>query len=177
MPGNVGGGSGPIKIDPGKGWWVRLPVPTKVAENLGGASHLGDRLRPVVTAQADIDHDLTPTESESLASAYAELLRSIQEIPAVTEKPEKPKGGPEVPGTLDNPITVDPGKGWWVIVPVPEKVISRLGGPSEMRERLDTVLGIQRDTAKIGPQTSDRITSAYSELVEQLEEVTRRGDQ
>ena len=67
----------PINVDPHKGRSVTLPVPEQVLGKLGGASRVGERLRPILEAPAVADGALTPDARDKLASAYGEVLQHL----------------------------------------------------------------------------------------------------
>jgi hypothetical protein len=76
--GETGDPANPISVDPEKGWSVTLPVPKQVLGRLGGASHLGERLRPIVDALPGPGGELTPAASDKLAAVYGEVLHHLE---------------------------------------------------------------------------------------------------
>jgi hypothetical protein len=166
-----GGDSNPITVDPGKGWLVRLPVPREVLGKLGGPARLGERLRPIMNTKLDQFGQLTPDASDKLASAYNELFQQLTSIPARrqdgvwTDDPA-------------NPIEVDPGKGRSITLPVPEEVLGRLGGASQVGERLRPILDAPPGTGRpLTPDASDKLALAYGDVLLHLAAASRPGKQ
>jgi hypothetical protein len=85
-------------------------------------------------------------------------------------------GSPEAGGDGDsNPITIDPGKGWFIKLPVPRDVVRKLGGSAELAERVRPILDTTPDHYdELAPDAADRLTAAYDELLRHLEAVTRQ---
>jgi hypothetical protein len=170
--GSAGGGvSNPITVDPGKGWLVRLPVPSEVLRKLGGPVRLGERLRPIMNTKLDQFDQLTPNASDKLASAYDELFQQLTSIPAQRQ---------DSVWTDDpaNPIEVDPGKGRAITLPVPEEVLGKLGGASQVGERLRPILDAPPGTGRpLTPEASDKLASAYGEVLQHLAAASRREGQ
>src|ERR1035437_8009264 len=72
-------------------------------------------------------------------------------------------------GGDSNPITVDPGKGWLVTLPVPREVLGKLGGPVRLGERLRPIMNTKLDQfGQLTPHAPHNLASAYGELVQQL---------
>lgn len=166
-----GGDSDPIMVDPGKGWLVRLPVPSEVLGKLGGPARLGERLRPIMNTKLDQFGQLTPDASDKLAAAYDELFQQLTLIPAQrqdgvwTDDPA-------------NPIEVDPGKGRSVTLPVPEEVLGRLGGACRLGERLRPILDAPPGTGRpLTPEASDKLASAYGDVLQHLAAASRPEEQ
>jgi hypothetical protein len=166
-----GGDANPITVDPGKGWLVRLPVPREVLGKLGGPARLGERLRPIMNTKLDQFGQLTPDASDKLASAYNELFQQLTSIPAQrqdgvwTDDPA-------------NPIEVDPGKGRSITLPVPEEVLGRLGGASQVGERLRPILDAPPGTGRpLTPDASDQLASAYGDVLQHLAAASRPEEQ
>jgi hypothetical protein len=166
-----GGDSNPITVDPGKGWLVRLPVPEEVLGKLGGPVRLGEQLRPIMNTEPDQFGLLTPDASDRLASAYDELFQQLTSIPA-----QRRDGGGT--GNPANPIEVDPRKGRSVTLPVPEQVLGKLGGASQVGERLRPILDAPPGTGRpLTPEASDELASAYGEVLRHLAAASRREGQ
>jgi hypothetical protein len=193
------GDSGPITVDPGKGWLVALPVPEEVLARLGGPARLGERLQPILNTQPGQSGPLTPDASDPLASAYDELFRQLTAVRARrrdgggTGDPANPvevdpDEGRSVSAARDQvsdsgsagdgdpgPITVDPGKGWMVALPVPEEVLGKLGGASQVGERLRPILAVPPGrVGPLSPGASDKLASAYSKVLQHLAAASRR---
>ena len=169
--GSAGGGdSNPITVDPGKGWLVTLPVPREVLGKLGGPVRLGERLRPIMNTKLDQFSQLTPDASDKLASAYDELFQQLTSIPA-----QRQDGA----WTDDpaNPIEVDPRKGRSVTLPVPEEVLGKLGGASQVGERLRPILDAPGTGRPLTPDASDKLASAYGDVVQHLAAASRPEEQ
>jgi hypothetical protein len=157
-----GGDSNPITVDPGKGWLVTLPVPREVLGKLGGPARLGERLQPIMNTKLGQFGQLTPDASDKLASAYDELFQQLTSIPAqrqdgvCTDDPA-------------NPIEVDPGKGRSVTLPVPEDVLGKLGGASQVGERLRPILDAPPGPGRLlTPEATDKLASAYGDVLQRL---------
>jgi len=76
----------PITVDPGKGWFIRLPVPMDVVRKLGGSTELAARLRPLLDTAPGHYNELPPDAADRLTAAYDELLRHLE---AVTHQEER----------------------------------------------------------------------------------------
>jgi hypothetical protein len=71
-----------------------------------------------------------------------------------------------------NPITVDPGKGWLVTLPVPREVVGKLGGPDRLAQRLQPIMDTSPGQfSQLTPDATDELASAYDELFEQLKAI------
>jgi hypothetical protein len=72
---------------------------------------------------------------------------------------------------------VDPGKGWRVVLPVPREVMGKLGGPAQLGERLRPILEINLDQpGQLAPEVSEKLASAYDELLQHLEAATSQEE-
>jgi hypothetical protein len=170
--GSAGGGAAnPITVDPGKGWLVRLPVPSEVLGKLGGPVRLGERLRPIMNTKLDQFGQLTHNASDKLALAYDELFQQLTSIPAQCQ---------DSVWTDDpaNPIEVDPGKGRAITLPVPEEVLRKLGGASQVAERLRPILDTPPGPGgPLTPDASDKLASAYGDVLQHLAAASRPEEQ
>jgi hypothetical protein len=173
------GGSNPITVDPGKGWWVALPVPREVLGKLGGSGQLEERLRPISDTGLDQFGQLTPDATDELTSAYDGLFRQLKALPAGSGEAG---GSEDVTGSQDvatpadpaNPIKVNPHGGWSITLPVPEEVLGRLGGSSQVRERLGGILAAMPGPGSdLAPDASDKLSAVYGTLFQHLEAVIR----
>ncbi len=170
------GGSNPITVNPGKGWWVALPVPREVLGKLGGSAQLEERLRPITDTGLDQFGQLTPNASDELTSAYDGLFRQLKSIPAGSGESEDVTGSRDVAAPADpaNPIKVNPHGGWSITLPVPEEVLGRLGGSSQVRERLGGILAaMPGPESDLTPDASDKLSAVYGTLFQHLEAVIR----
>jgi hypothetical protein len=157
------GVSDPITIVPGKGWLIRLPMPREVLGKLGGSAQLAKRVRPILDTSPGHHGDLTPAASDKLAAAYDELFEQLKALPA-----DRREGG--ATGDPANPISVDPGKGWSVTLPVPKQVLGRLGGASQLGERLRPLVDARPGSGReLAPAASDKLAAAYGEVLHHLE--------
>jgi hypothetical protein len=77
-------GPSPLRVDPGKGWLITLPVSEEVLGRLGGPAQVGERLRPIFDALPGQAGALTPDASDKLTAAYGELFRHLE---AVAQQP------------------------------------------------------------------------------------------
>jgi hypothetical protein len=162
------GDSNPITVDPGKGWLVRLPVPSAVLGKLGGPDRLEERLQPIMDTSPS---QLTPDASDKLASAYDKLFEQLKVIAAE----RRPGGGTEDP---NNPIEVDPHQGRSVTLPVPEDVLGKLGGADQVGKRLRPILeAVPGPDSALTPDASDKLASAYGEVLQHLSAMSRPGQQ
>jgi hypothetical protein len=170
------GGSNPITVNPGKGWWVALPVPREVLGKLGGSAQLEERLRPITDTGLDQFEPLTPDASAELTSAYDGLFRQLKAIPAGSGESEDVTGSRDVAAPADpaNPIKVNPHGGWSITLPVPEEVLGRLGGSSQVRERLGGILAaMPGPESDLTPDASDKLSAVYGTLFQHLEALIR----
>jgi hypothetical protein len=72
-------------------------------------------------------------------------------------------------GAGSNPITIDPGKGWLLRLPVPREVVGKLGGPARLGERLRPIMDTKLDQfGPLTPDARDQLASAYDDLFQQL---------
>jgi len=171
------GGSNPISVDPGKGWWVALPVPREVLGRLGGSAQLEERLRPITNTGLGQFGQLTPAASDELTSAYDGLFRQLTAIPARIQE----AGGSEdvtgsrgvaVPADPANPIKVNTHGGWSVTLPMPWGILGRLGGSSQVRARLGGILAaMPSPESNLTPDASDKLSAVYGTLLQHLEAV------
>jgi hypothetical protein len=170
------GGSNPITVKPGKGWWVALPVPREVLGKLGGSAQLEERLRPITDTGLDQFGQLTTHASDELTSAYDGLFRQLKSIPAGSGESEDVTGSRDVAAPADpaNPIKVNPHGGWSITLPVPEEVLGRLGGSSQVRERLGGILAaMPGPESDLTPDASDKLSAVYGTLFQHLEALIR----
>lgn len=173
------GGADPITVNPGKGWWVALPVPREVLGKLGGSAQLEERLRPITDTGPGQFGQLTPNASDELTSAYDGLFRQLKAIPAGSGE----AGGSEdvtgsrgvaAPADPANPIKVNPHGGWSITLPVPEEVVGRLGGSSQVRERLGGILAaMPGPESDLTPDASDKLSAVYGTVIQHLEAMVR----
>ena len=81
-------------------------------------------------------------------------------------------------GGDSNPITVDPGKGWLVTLPVPREVLGKLGGPVRLGERLRPIMNTKLDQfSQLTPDASDKLASAYGDVLQHLAAASRPEEQ
>jgi hypothetical protein len=71
-----------------------------------------------------------------------------------------------------NPIIVDPGKGWRVVLPLPREVVAKLGGPAQLGERVRSIHTSLGQSGQLTGEASDNLASAVDELLRHLEAVT-----
>jgi hypothetical protein len=163
------GDSNPITVDPGKGWLVRLPVPSEVLGKLGGPDRLEERLQPIMDISPGQLSQLTPDASDKLASAYDKLFEQLKAIPAE----RRDSGGTDDPAAA---IEVDPHQGRSVTLPVPEDVLGKLGGADQVGKRLRPILDAVPGSA-LTPDASETLASAYGEVLQHLTAMSRPGQQ
>jgi hypothetical protein len=162
--------SNPITVVPGKGWLITLPVPREVLGKLGGSDQLAERVRPIMDTRPGHHGELTPAASDKLVAAYDALFEQLKALPA-----SRREGGET--GDPANPISVDPGKGWSVTLPVPKQVLGRLGGASHLKERLRPIVdALPGPGGELTPDASDQLAAAYGEVLHHLEvAVSQKG--
>jgi hypothetical protein len=62
-----------------------------------------------------------------------------------------------------------------VALPVPEEVLGKLGGASQVGERLLPILAAPPGSGRpLSPDASDKLASAYSEVLQHLTAASRR---
>jgi hypothetical protein len=161
------GASNPITVVPGKGWLITLPVPREVLAKLGGPGQLAERMRPIMDTRPGHHGELTPAASDKLAAAYDALFEQLKALPASRPEAADPA----------NPISVDPGKGWSVTLPVPKQVLGRLGGASHLKERLRPIVdALPGPGGELTPDASDQLAAVYGEVLHHLEvAVSQKG--
>jgi hypothetical protein len=173
------GGSDPITVDPGKGWWVALPVPREVLGKLGGSAQLEERLRPITDTGLGLFGQLTPGASGELTSAYEGLFRQLKALPAGSgeagvSEDVTGSGDIAVPADPANPIKVNTRGGWSITLPMPEEVLGQLGGSSQVRARLGGILAaMPGPESGLTPDASDKLSAVYGTLLQHLEAVIR----
>jgi hypothetical protein len=165
------GASNPITVVPGKGWLIALPMPREVLGKLGGSGQLAERMRPILDTTPGHRGELTPAASDQLAAAYDALFEQLKALPA-----SRREGGE--PADPANPIRVDPGKGWSVTLPVPKQVLGRLGGASQLGERLRPIVDARPGPGhELTPDASDQLAAAYGEVLHHLEVAVSQNGQ
>jgi hypothetical protein len=79
---------------------------------------------------------------------------------------------------MRNSITVDPGKGWLVTLPVPSEVSGEARRPSPAGERLRPIMNTKLDQfGQLTPDASDKLASAYGDVLQHLAAASRPEEQ
>ena len=143
-------------VSGGKGSYLRLPTPGTVVDRLGGLLALNDRINAIVASEPYQSGEVSDHDAAELAAHYDTFLARLEVI------------------SYPTPIHTDPTGGWSVTIPIPESVIERLGGPSQLRNRLASMSASSPGpTAAARPADMTRLTADYDGLLGQIEAVIK----
>jgi len=143
-------------VSGGKGSYLRLPTPGTVVDRLGGLLALNDRIDAIVASEPYQPGEVSDHDTAELAAHYDTFLARLEVI------------------SYPTPIHTDPTGGWSVTIPIPESVIERLGGPSQLRNRLASMSASSwGPTSEARPVDMTRLTADYDGLLGQIETVIK----
>jgi hypothetical protein len=148
----------PIVVSGGKGSYLRLLTPGTVIDRLGGLSALNDRINAIAASEPYRSGEVSDHDAAELATHYDTFLARLEVV------------------SYPTPIHTDPTGGWSVTIPMPESVIEKLGGPSQLRTRLASMqdsASAADQAAQAGPVDMTRLTADYEGLLGQIETVIK----
>jgi hypothetical protein len=145
----------PIVVTKGGGSFVRLPVPERVVEGLGGPSQLRGRLNAILASEPYQSGEIDRHAAATLTTDYEKFFQRLE---TMSEYP--------------TPIQVDPSGGWSVTIPIPRPVVEGLGGRSQLRERLASIrLAESSRGGQASPQAAAKLTAHCDELLGRIETI------
>jgi hypothetical protein len=144
----------PIVVSSGGGSYFRLPLAARVVEELGGSSHLRERLSAIHGSEPYLSGEVSTHAAVVLAAHYDEFFQLLEVTPYPT------------------PIHADPERGWSVTIPIPGTVVEGLGGSSRLNERLVSIfMAAPYPSAGVDPAAPVRLAANYDRLLGQVEAV------
>jgi hypothetical protein len=141
----------PITVGSG-GSCFQIPIPAEVLERLGGPAELGHRLTRLLEAESHIATNINPSDVVELARQYNSFFDNLETI---TPDPGAIQAAP---------------RRWSATIPIPSVVVERLGGYSQLSERVQSIVESKPHLLTgISSLTAITLTSQYLELLGQLE--------